>query len=146
MKYSAILLPLAVASSTLLLVSCGETMAFRDASGTDTIEGYTEYLQAYPEGDHVDDAYRRVEDLFYEQAVKLHTAHDIDRYLKEYPKGRHVTKAKALKVQIAYDTAQKADTIAGYVVFIREFPTGPSPRRGHDPPRGTRLPGGVPAR
>src|SRR4030095_1034427 len=74
--------------AALLLVSCGDTMAFRTATDADTISAFREYLQQYPDGAYADTAYRRVEDLYYEASMKDDTSAAYDRYLREYPSGR----------------------------------------------------------
>ena len=107
-----------------LLVSCGETMAFRDASKEDTIPAYRDYLEKYPDGSHTDSAYKRVEEIYYADAVKEKKPESLDRYLREYPKGEHVKDALNERRKLAYDQARGEDTPQAYNAFLRENPEG----------------------
>src|SRR5262245_56495094 len=115
---------LLVAGVSLFLVSCSESKAFRKAREKDSIPAYREFLDLYPESSNADEAYRRVEDLYFKQAKKERTPESIDRYLKEYPKGRHAKQAETLRRQLVYEAATTKDTPEGYKNFLRLYPEG----------------------
>jgi hypothetical protein len=147
--------------TALLLVSCGDTMAFRTATDADTISAFREYLSSTRMARTTDAAYRRVEDLYYEASRRMTQSAAYDRYLREYPRGRHAKEAARAQKKCAYEAAVKARHDRGAeAVPFRETPRArladdarpastsspsrpPRPRTGDLVPR---VPAGLPRR
>ena len=83
----------------LALSSCAEQKAYEDASRDDTIYSYRKYLDKYPNGEHSDLVYDRVEDLYFKNALERSTPEAVDKYIKEYPKGRFIEQAHKARVR-----------------------------------------------
>ena len=95
--------------------------AWAAAEQADTVEGYEEYVRAYPSGRHASAARERqaeraeaerADDAAYAEATQANTAAAYAGYLAAYPAGRHVNEARAgqqrLREQVEQQRAEAA--------------------------------------
>lgn len=75
--------------------------AYAEAQRADTAAAYADYLRAYPQGQHVQEARTRqaaakalADDAAYAEAERADTAAAYGAYLAAYPQGRHVAEAR----------------------------------------------------
>ena len=99
--------------------------AYAQAQRLDTAAAYADYLQAYPTGQHVQEARERqtalqeaarqaqeaarraqADDAAYAEAQRLDTAEGYEEYLRAYPQGRHVAEAQRRKRQRQWQVGQ----------------------------------------
>ena len=97
--------------------------AYAESQRLDTAAAYAEYLRAYPQGQHVQEARAReaarraeqraqADDAAYAQAVEADTAAAYGEYLAAYPEGRHVEEARERQAQPQYQVGQTfSDTL-----------------------------------
>ncbi|MEP4052593.1 MAG: SUMF1/EgtB/PvdO family nonheme iron enzyme [Litorimonas sp.] len=121
--------------------------AWVKALETDTVEGYRAYLTAFPNGRHVEDAQRLINE-FDEEAWSLaderNTVQGYEDYLASWPEGLHATEARdriakikaeeearrknaqeaARQEAAAWKAAAEANTIPSYEGYLSKFPSG----------------------
>ncbi len=113
----------------------------------DTLEGYREYLKAFPKGDHAKDAQERInayDNKAWATAQNRKTIAGYEDYLKDWPDGLHASKARELVKQMKdklaaakKDAAERAareaadwakaagtNTVASYENYLRQHPAG----------------------
>jgi len=78
----------------------------------DTLEGYREYLEAFPQGKHADDAQAEIDvydNKAWANAESRDTIAGYEDYLKAWPDGRHASKAqeRIAEMKAAIEAAQK---------------------------------------
>jgi formylglycine-generating enzyme required for sulfatase activity len=124
-----------------------DDLAWVKALEIDTVEGYRGYIADFPNGRHVEDAQRLINE-FDEEAWKLADERDTidgyEDYLESWPEGLHVTEARERIARIkaeeearrknaeeaarqeaaAWKTAAEANTIPSYEGYLSKFPTG----------------------
>ena len=124
-----------------------DDLAWVKALEIDTVEGYRAYIADFPNGRHVEDAQRLI-DEFDEEAWALAEERDTidgyEDYLESWPEGLHVTEARERIAKIkaeeearrksaeeaarqeaaAWRTAAEANTIPSYEGYLEKFPTG----------------------
>lgn len=123
--------------------------AWARALETDTLEGYREYLAAFPNGRHKDKAQAeidRYDDEAWARAEQRNTIAGYEDYLEAWPEGRHASKARERIEQMKAeaeardrDTAERAaqeaadwqtaasqNTVASYETYLSKHPTGPN--------------------
>ena len=124
-----------------------DDLAWVQALETDTVEGYRAYLAAFPNGRHIEDAQRLLNE-FDEEAWVLADERDTiegyENYLESWPEGLHATEARdriakmkaeeearrknaeeaARQEAAAWKTAAQANTIPSYEGYLAKFPTG----------------------
>ena len=124
-----------------------DDLAWVQALETDTVEGYRAYLEAFPNGRHVEDAQRLLNE-FDEEAWALaeerDTVQGYEDYLESWPEGLHATEARdriarmkaaeearlkkeqeaIRKEAAAWKTAAEANTVPSYQTYLANFPSG----------------------
>ena len=124
-----------------------DDLAWVKALEIDTVEGYRAYIADFPNGRHVEDAQRLI-DEFDEEAWALAEERDTiegyEDYLESWPEGLHVTEARdriaelkaeeearrkqaeeaARREAAAWRTAAETNTIPSYETYLASFPTG----------------------
>ena len=124
-----------------------DDLAWVKALEIDTVEGYRAYIADFPNGRHVEDAQRLLNE-FDEEAWKLADERDTiagyEDYLESWPEGLHATEARdriaqkkaeeearrknaaeaARQEAAAWQTAAQANTIPSYEGYLSKFPTG----------------------
>ena len=124
-----------------------DDLAWVKALETDTVEGYRAYIADFPNGRHVEDAQRLINE-FDEEAWKLADERDTisgyEDYLASWPEGLHATEAReriakikaeeearrkqaeeaARREAAAWRTAAEANTIPSYETYLASYATG----------------------
>jgi len=124
-----------------------DDLAWVKALEVDTVEGYRAYIADFPNGRHVEDAQRLINE-FDEEAWKLADERDTlqgyEDYLESWPEGLHATEAKERIAKIkaeeearrknaaeaarqeaaAWQAAAKTNTIPSYEGYLEKYPTG----------------------
>ena len=124
-----------------------DDLAWVKALEIDTVEGYRDYIANFPNGRHVEDAQRLINE-FDEEAWKLADERDTiegyEDYLESWPEGLHATEAReriakkkaeeearrkqaeeaARREAAAWKTAAETNTIPSYETYLASFPTG----------------------
>ena len=124
-----------------------DDLAWVKALEIDTVEGYRDYIANFPNGRHVEDAQRLINE-FDEEAWKLADERDTiegyEDYLESWPDGLHATEAReriakkkaeeearrkqaeeaARREAAAWRTAAETNTIPSYETYLASFPTG----------------------
>ena len=113
----------------------------------DTLEGYREYLSAFPKGKHADDAQAEIDaydNKAWATAEQRDTLSGYEDYLQAWPEGLHASKARERIAQIkaeaearAKDAAERAaldkthweaaareNTLESYGLYLTQQPTG----------------------
>ena len=113
----------------------------------DTLEGYREYLDAFPEGKHKDDAQARIDAYDkgdWATAEQRDTIAGYEDYLESWPEGLHESKAReriaqmkaaaearrkdaaerARQDQADWETAAGTNTVPAYEGYLSKHPTG----------------------
>jgi len=113
----------------------------------DTLEGYREYLEAFPKGKHADDAQAEIDaydNKAWASAEQRNTLAGYEDYLEAWPEGLHASKARERIAEIkaraearAKDAAERAaldkthweaaaqeNTIDSYGRYLVQHPTG----------------------
>ncbi len=124
-----------------------DDLAWVKALEIDTVEGYRAYIADFPNGRHVEDA-RRLINEFDDAAWKLADERDTiagyEDYLESWPEGLHVTEAKERIAKIkaeeearrknaeeaarqeaaAWQAAAQTNTIPSYEGYLSKYPAG----------------------
>ena len=113
----------------------------------DTLEGYREYLAAFPQGRHKDDAQARIDaydNADWATAEQRDTIAGYEDYLESWPEGLHAAKAKERIAQIKaaaearrkdaeerarqdeadWENAARNNTVPSYEGYLSKHPTG----------------------
>ena len=101
-----------------------EAFMFKFAQGKGTSEAYTEYLSAFPQGRHVNEA---KDSRAFVQAQVQGTVEAYAEYIAAYPSGRHVEEARRGQEAVddaAFDRAQSLGTEKAYAGYIASHPSG----------------------
>ena len=101
-----------------------DDFAFERAQLQDTLEAYTEYLSAFPQGRHADEA-RDAE--AYLSAQSQGTWEAYIEYLASFPSGRHVEEARRRQEAVedaAFYRALSQGTAEAYAEYLASFPSG----------------------
>jgi formylglycine-generating enzyme required for sulfatase activity len=121
--------------------------AWVKALETDTLEGYRAYLAAFPNGRHVEDAQRLInefDDKAWAVAEERYTIAGYEDYLEAWPEGLHANEAReriaAIKAEeearrknaeeaarqeaAAWKSAAETNTIPAYEGYLSKFPSG----------------------
>jgi len=88
---------------------------------------YTEYIEKYPSGKHIAEAYKLKEESFWHNVVLENTTNSFEQYLSEYPNGVYSDSAKFYIQKLdydAWDVALKANTINSMQEYLHYFPNG----------------------
>ncbi len=113
----------------------------------DTLEGYREYLAAFPDGKHKDDAQAEInayDNKSWATAEQRSTLAGYEDYLESWPEGLHASKAKERIAQIKaeaearrkdaaeraaaeaadWDAAARENTVDSYGTYLSKHPSG----------------------
>ncbi len=115
----------------------------------DTLEGYREYLAAFPDGKHKDDAQAEIDaydNKAWATAEQRNTIAGYEDYLEAWPEGLHASKAKERIAQMKaaaearrkdaaeraaaeaadWDRAARENTVESYQTYLTKHPSGPN--------------------
>lgn len=112
--------------------------AWSEADDKNTVAGYEEYLENYPDGLYLNAARDRIEKLNAENkelrawnsAKSRNTVSAYRGYISNYPSGRYVSSARSYirnieksREQTAWNSATNRNTISAYRSFISSYPS-----------------------
>lgn len=115
----------------------------------DTLEGYREYLELFPDGDHAEDAQTEIntyDERDWQATLQRNTLAAFEDYLENWPEGLHAEEAHARIAEIkaaaearAKDAAERAaaeagdwedaareNTVESYERYLAKHPAGPN--------------------
>ena len=98
--------------------------AWLNAEEQNTISAYETFVRQYPDGEHVEEARERIEDMKFASAQAAGAADDLEAYLAAYPRGRHADQAKQVLRQLRYQSAVESATLAEHLRFLQQYPDG----------------------
>jgi hypothetical protein len=114
-----------IAASFFIFTACTTVKThWEQASQTNTMSAYEEFLHKYPQSEFDKEARLRIEKLSYEQAKKIDSLKEYQKYADSYPKGIYSEAAKKRMDEISYAAAKKENSLSGYGRYLREFPNG----------------------
>lgn len=91
-----------------------------------TIEGYENFIQKYPEGEYTELAKQCIEQLEFQNAKKLNTIQAYEDFLSKHGQSRFSTDAEALinelKTKNDWQAAIIENTVSGFEIYIRNHP------------------------
>ena len=116
----------------LVKVRQADDAAFAKVRKADTLEGYQEYLKAYPNAYHVEEARGRMGELDREaflRAQSQDTLASYQNYLAAFPEGGHVAEARVRMRELdadnkAFARAESEGTVAAFQAYIDAYPQG----------------------
>ena len=142
-------LPKSEAPAEPVVKKSADDEAWVRALEKDTLAGYREYLEAFPEGRHKDEAQAQIDaydNKAWARAEQRNTIAGYEDYLAAWPEGLHASKAqerinemKARAEAIRKDAAERAaaeradwenaareNTVPSYQAYLAKHPTGPN--------------------
>lgn len=121
-----------------LMVGCSSA-TWEDAQQEDTYEAYQEYIEANPEGEHIEEAKKRAETRYWESIKEDSTADVFEEYLEKFPEGEFRSEAQDKIEQISKDNMATEGRVTGSNVIIRSDHTTESPSAGVVANKGTKV-------
>lgn len=102
------------------LFGCDGTNAdWERAVQLDTVAGYREFLSLHPEGEHAQEAEKRLESLSWERVHREDSSDAYSRFLKEFPTGELRDNAR---VGLAWTMARQEKDAASIKQFLATYP------------------------
>ncbi|HLR24907.1 MAG TPA: SH3 domain-containing protein [Fodinibius sp.] len=122
--------------TTALVVVMGLSFSYgcssstwEDAQQADSYEAYQRYIEDNPEGEHIETAKSRSDNLYWSSIQSDTTAESVETYLNKFPEGRFKSQAQAKLNKILSGHAAKG-RVTGSNVIIRSDHTTESPSAG----------------
>ncbi len=99
--------------------------AWDDAKQGNTYSSYQVYINKYPEGRYVKEAYNLQDDALWYEAKRNNSIQSYNNYISLFNNnGKHVADAISLKEKVRWKEIQIVNTIAVYNTYINEYPNG----------------------
>lgn len=121
-----------------LMVGCSSA-TWEDAEEEDTYEAYQEYIEANPEGEHIEEAKKRADNHYWESVKEDSTADAFEQYLEKFPEGEFRSEAQDKIEQISRDNMATEGRVTGSNVIIRSDHTTESRSAGVVANKGTKV-------
>ncbi len=124
---------LAAITAVNQLYGCNSRSNWDEAEQAGTFEGYQNYIEENPRGEHVAEAHERADSLYWESIAGDTTVNPFETYLEQFPEGRFRSEAQAKIDQLTPDSAESSKTearVTGSNVIIRSDHTTASPSAG----------------
>ncbi len=118
--------PILLLCTTLLLtVGCaGIESDWKKARSIDTLVGYSNFLEQYPEGEFSDKALTRIEVIRWRKAQTLDTREAYENFLEHYPDGVFSIQALNRIEILDWKYTQYRDTEKVYADYVNRYPKG----------------------
>ncbi|MDY0328134.1 MAG: hypothetical protein RBR07_07805 [Arcobacteraceae bacterium] len=87
----------------------------------DTLSGYHEFLEKYPESPQTKDIENIIEKKYYEEAKKVANIQAYEDFISLYPNSTYVNEVKELIYETAYNKAEKDNTLESYINFKKKY-------------------------
>ncbi len=109
-----------------------EVAAWAEAKAANTLAGYRQFLEAFPESNYVQEARKQIagleEEAAWNRAKTINTLAAYDDYLDAYPQGRYAEEAEermeALDEEKAWRQAVARASLVGFRKYLRAYPAG----------------------
>jgi formylglycine-generating enzyme required for sulfatase activity len=105
-----------------------EAMAWKAALERNTVAGFTDFLEKYPDTKHREKALQLQADAAWENAKLRHTETVYDKFTEDYPRDPRVPEAEQYMRELAEDkkwkNARERDSLIEYKAYLRAYPTG----------------------
>lgn len=102
-----------------------DTLYYKKAKNTNTIESYNEYLRKFPSGCiFKNEALYNIESLEFSKSVQRHSLDSYNSYLIKYPNGKYVYKAKRNIETIVFRNCQLDNSIKSFNTYLQKYPNG----------------------
>ncbi len=95
---------------------------YRPCKLQNTIEGYKEFIEKYPENTFVNDAKSKIEGLEFAPYEQTDSIEGYMEFKMRYPNNRYVPKANWNIEQVEIKHYEKTDSIRGYREFLSKYP------------------------
>lgn len=99
--------------------------AWNNAVDVNTPTAYYEYLEQYPQGVHVGEAYAQIaalEDYYWDMALSAMDFEAMREYLQMYPKGLYAAECESILNDTEWFDVCSRDTIAAYRDYMSRYP------------------------
>jgi hypothetical protein len=117
LKWTPVIILLVVA-----LASCERTESdWKKSKETNTVASYQQFLANHPQGTHVDEATRSLDDLDWPQAKAKDTIQSYRDYLARNSRGSHISEAESRIEELVWAAA---DTPAAVQAYVDAYPNG----------------------
>ncbi len=106
----------------VFLVSCDRTESdWKKSRETNSVVAYQQFLANHPQGAHVDEATRSLDDLDWPQAKAKDTVQAYRDYLERNSRGNHISEAEERIEELVWAAA---DTAAAVQAYLDVYPHG----------------------
>lgn len=109
--------------SLVFIAGCAQ-MAWEKTSEANTLSGYQEFIEQYPDSEYVPIAKDRVEELCWKQVQAKDSIQAYEKYVKEYSKGKYKSAAQARIEELVWEDVQDSNTIDSYRSYLNKYPVG----------------------
>lgn len=132
-------------AASLLLAACGSAeQDWAQTQQKDTIQAYQQFIQQYPQSEHVSAAKQQIAEIKHQQKMqkiraawqrvqKQDTEEAYQRFLSNYPNSKYAAEARNQLKQInrhqAWLDARRVGTIESLQLFISKYPQSPQAQR-----------------
>jgi len=107
----------------IFFTGCAQ-MAWEKTTETNTLIGYQDFIDQYPDSEHISIAKDRAEELYWKQVQAKDSIQAYEEYLKEYPKGKYISEAQARIEELVWEGVQKSDSVESYKTYLNKYPVG----------------------
>jgi hypothetical protein len=108
----------------LLEKRAAEKVAYDQYKARNTIEGYKEFIQNYPDSMYVHSANADIDGILFRPYLKMNSTDGYNEFINKYPNNENVDIAKRKIERFAFDSFEEQDTIEGYKQYLLEYPKG----------------------
>lgn len=114
--------PILFSVATALAGCDADQTAWERAVGADDDAAYTAYVDAHPEGAHVEDARTRIDALRWRAATAADDKAAYAAYLEAGPDGAHIAEARDRIAALDWSIASEARAATGFAAFAEAHP------------------------
>jgi len=105
------------------IFSCNRAESdWKEADKKNSLEVYQDFINKYPENEHIKEALQKIEDLEWEKAVKENKIEFFSDFTKKYPQNRHQEEIQHILEQLEYELASCSDNRDSLISFLNQYP------------------------
>ena len=113
-----------VALSAVLQGCVSENGVWAEINADPTEDAYLQFIERYPDGEHVVDAQRALEELRWQRTTADPTEDDYLQFIEHHPDGEHVADAQRALEELRWQRTTADPTEDAYLQFIEHHPDG----------------------
>ena len=98
---------------------------YKKVKQINTISGYQNFINKYPQTKQVKAAWENIYKLAYQKVIQSNTVKDYQNFIDKYPRAKQTKKAQQTIYKIAYNDVKSQNNISGYEWFISKYPNAP---------------------